>query len=183
MINKNLLNKSDTNLFNILFIDENFDDIDDTDDTDEIVNNINISNDKNNLSKSKQINNLRKFKLSKYDIYHINKSLYNLRYPIRFENHDIIRDLLRETNLYTKSSEKITIYDNHRKIIAMVYPMKNATDNFTSNKISSKKDQHNGLNHMHQIYAAKENVMLIICFRLFLIGYYKNGVVLKKFNG
>lgn len=142
MINKDLLNKSDTNLFNILFIDENFDDIDDIDDiddNDEIVNNINLSNDKNSLSKSKQINNLRKFKLSKYDIYHINKSLYNLCYPIRFENHDIIRDLLCETNLYTKSSEKITIYDNHHKIIAMVYPMKNATDNFTSNKISSKK--------------------------------------------
>ncbi|AZL90013.1 ankyrin repeat protein [Megavirus baoshan] len=133
LFNKDLINKSDTNLFNILFIDENFYDIDETQD------NINILNNKNKFCKPIKSNNLRKFKLSKYDIYHIDKSLRNLRYPIMLENHDIIKNLLHKTNLYTKSSEKITIYDDYHKIITVVYPMKNTTDNFTISKISSKK--------------------------------------------
>lgn len=141
IINKNLLNESNTNLFNILFIDENFDDIDDIDDdiNDKTINNTSVLNNDFYTHKSKQVNNLRKFKLSQYDIYHINRSLSNLRYPTKLENYDLIRNLLCDTNLYTKSGEKITIYDNNHKTIAVVYPMKNATDNFTSNKISSKK--------------------------------------------
>ena len=86
---------------------------------------------------------IQNYRITKFNEYHIHKSLYKLRHPVKLEHYDTVVNLLRNTDPYQKTNDKIIVYGKNQETIAIVHALKIDNNPDTLDNIDNPNNPNN----------------------------------------